>query len=129
MSWACSIDLRERVAAAYLAGGVTYTEVAERFSVGRATVSRVLRRRRETGSVEPKAHRSGNTPKVDEKGRELLRQLVDERPDATLDELAITYRERTEVKLALCMVYRSLSALGITRKKRRSTRRNVKRTA
>lgn len=129
MAWSCSIDLRKRVVEAYLAGGVTYLEVARRFSVGEATVSRWLRRYRETGSVHPLPHRSGNPPKVDDYGGQLLRQLVRDRPDATLGELAAGYKERTEVKLAICMVHRALTRLGITRKKKRSTRQSARRIA
>ena len=120
------MDLRERVIAAYAEGDATYEAVAERFRVGRATVSRWLRLHRETGDIAPKPHRSGNRPKVDDKGRALLAVLVASKPDATLAELASAYREQTGVKLALCMVYRSLAQLGITRKKRLSTRRSVK---
>ena len=120
------MDLRERVIAAYAEGDATYAAVAERFRIGRATVSRWLRLQRETGNVTPKAHRSGNPPKVDDKGRALLVALVASKQDATLAELAAAYREQTGVKLALCMVYRSLAQLGVTRKKRLSTRRNAK---
>jgi transposase len=120
------MDLRERVIAAHAAGDVTYEEVAERFCVGRATVNRWLRRYRETGSVQALPHRSGNRPKVDDEGSKLLRELVGERPDATLEELASAYRERTQVKLAVCMVYRALERLGLTRKKRQSTHRSVR---
>jgi transposase len=126
MAWACSIDLRRRVVDAYLAGDGTYAEVAARFSVGEATVNRWLRRHRETGRIDPKPHRSGNRPKVDERGHELLRQLVQERPDATLTELASAYQARTSVKLAVCMVYRELTRLGITRKKRHSMPRSAR---
>jgi transposase len=129
MAWAHSQDLRERVIAAHAEGGTTYDGLAVRFRIGRATVNRWLRRHRETGSVAPKPHRSGNPPKVDEAGRALLRELVDAKPDATLAELAAAYRERTDLKLALCMVHRALAGLGITRKKRPSTRRNAKPTA
>jgi transposase len=126
MAWAHSIDLRERVVAAYAEGGESYESVAARFRVGRATVDRWLRRHRETGSVAPLPHRSGNRAKVDDRGLDLLRELVEAKPDATLAELATAYRERTTVKLALCMVHRALARLSITRKKRLSTRRSVK---
>lgn len=121
MVWAHSMDLRERVIAAHAEGGSTYDELAARFRVGRATVNRWLRRHRETGSVAPKPHRSGNPPKVDERGLQLLRELVDAKPDATLAELSAAYRARTQVKLAVCMVYRALARLAVTRKKRRFT--------
>jgi len=120
-----SIDLRKRVVDAYLAGGATYEEVAERFSVGRASVSRWLGIYRRTEGVEPRAHGGGMPPKVDAEGLRLLRQLVEQRPDATLKELAQAYQDKRAVKLAVSIVCRALARLGLTRKKRRSTRRSA----
>ncbi|MBW2734075.1 MAG: helix-turn-helix domain-containing protein, partial [Deltaproteobacteria bacterium] len=48
-----SIELRRRIVKAYRSGlSGTYTETATLFGVGRATVSRLLRRNRETGDVK-----------------------------------------------------------------------------
>ena len=48
-----SLDLRRRMVQAYRQGTCkSYEEVAQVFGVGRATVSRNLRRKRETGDVE-----------------------------------------------------------------------------
>jgi transposase len=119
------MDLRQRVVDSCLAHDLTYREVADRFSVGEASVSRWLRRHRETGGVEPKGHAGGARPKVDIAGLELLRQLVAERPDATLKELAQSYENARSVRLALSIVCRALNKLELTRKKSRSTRPNA----
>lgn len=48
------LELRKRIVEAYDSGlSGTYEETAELFGVGRATVSRLLRRHRETGDVQP----------------------------------------------------------------------------
>ncbi|MBW2733654.1 MAG: helix-turn-helix domain-containing protein, partial [Deltaproteobacteria bacterium] len=48
-----SIELRRSLVEAYNSGlSGTYTETATLFRVGRATVSRLLRRYRETGDVK-----------------------------------------------------------------------------
>ena len=47
--------LRQRVVDAYRGGEGTYEDLAARFMVGRATVSRLLGLERRSGSVEPKA--------------------------------------------------------------------------
>jgi transposase len=61
-----SLALRRRIVRAYRSGLTsTYEETAEMFEVGRASVSRLLRRDRETGDVLPK-RRGGD-----------LRRLVD----------------------------------------------------
>ncbi len=50
-----SLDLRRRIVKAYETGKTaTYEATAEMFGVGRATVNRLLRRKRETGDVVAK---------------------------------------------------------------------------
>jgi hypothetical protein len=50
-------------------------------------VARLLRRRRQTGSLDPESHGGGHPPALDPAGRERLHDLVRQKPDATLDEL------------------------------------------
>ncbi len=64
----------------------------------------------------------GRVPRIDEAGRSFIRQFVESRPDATLKELAEAYRDSQGPLLALCIFHRALVNLGLTRKKRRSTR-------
>lgn len=65
MGWAYSVDLRERVVAAYDIGKMTDEQVANLFQVGEATVHRWKRLRRETGSLMRKpARRGGMLPRV-----------------------------------------------------------------
>ena len=54
MAGAYPMELRTRVIAAYNDGEGTYDEIAERFAVGRATVSRWIALDRHRGSLEPK---------------------------------------------------------------------------
>src|SRR6266508_2815274 len=63
-AWAYSVDLRERVVRAFEVGEMTDHEVAALFGIGEATVHRWKRRRRETGSLDPLPHKSGNPPRV-----------------------------------------------------------------
>lgn len=115
-----SVDLRGRVVKACLEG-LTYEEAASRFDVGYASVSRWLRLYRETKRLEPKPL-PGRAPRIDEAGLVLVRKLVEQRADATLDELAKAYGELCGARLAPCIMHRALAKLGLTRKKRRFTR-------
>jgi transposase-like protein len=54
MGWAYSVDLRERVVAAFDRTGMTEKEVAALFKIGEATVRRWKRLKRETGVLERK---------------------------------------------------------------------------
>ena len=67
---AYSIDLRERVVAACDARDGTREQIAARFSVSVSWVRKLLRRRRETGSIAPKPRGGGRAPAFDaEAGR------------------------------------------------------------
>ena len=113
---AYSMDLRERVVAACDRGEGTREEIAKRFRVGVAWVYRLLQRRRQTGSIEPKPHGGGQKPAFDPPAAERLRQAVADRPDATLEEL----REAVGVVCGTSAVHRALEKLGLPRKKSRS---------
>jgi len=51
-----SLDLRRRIIRAWQEDNPSVEELAERFAVGTATIKRLTRRFRETGSVEPRSH-------------------------------------------------------------------------
>jgi transposase len=108
-----------------LEDGFTYTEAAAHFGVGYASVSRWLRLHRETSQLKPKPF-PGREPRIDADGEALVRKLVADSPDATVNELAAAYTKTLGVaRLAPCIMHRALAKLGLTRKKRRSMRRNA----
>jgi transposase len=111
MPSAFSMDLRSRVVAARDAGQTT-KEVAERFEVSEPWVRRLMQRRRQTGSIAPKAGKPGPKPKLADHGDE-LRQLVREKPDATLEEL----RADVPIRVSIGTMWNTLRRLGLTRKK------------
>ena len=103
---------------AYTRGEGTYDEIARRFVVSPASVSRYLRRHREKGSLAPKPATGGQPRRLDEAGEEVLRALVAEQPDAFCRELADRLLERAGVKLDEDTVGKALRRLGLTRKKK-----------
>lgn len=109
-----SLDLRARVAAAVDEHEDSQPEIARRFRVSPSFITRLLRRRRQTGSVAPEPHGGGHPPALDHAGREKLRQLVREQPDATLEELAT----RVGVPCGRMAIFRTLRQLKITREKK-----------
>jgi transposase len=114
-----SMDLRERIVAAYERGEGTQLELAERFCVGVASVKRLVRRKRETGELDWGIS-TGAPRKVDDEGLERLRQLVDEFPDLTRDEYAERLEPYVGVLVSPATMGRMLRRIGVTRKKRRS---------
>src|SRR5687767_12320146 len=87
MASALSVDLRRRIVAAYRRKEGTYLDLAERFGVGPASVSRLLRRFRETGIVEPAPHGGGQPPKIPSERFSELREIVEDKPDRTIQQL------------------------------------------
>jgi transposase len=112
-----SLDLRRRIAAAYERGNDTYSGLAERFNVGRATVSRLLRREREGRCLEPEPHGGGHPPRIPPEQYDDLIALVREMPSATRRELADAWEKRFGVVLSVASMGRTLRAAGLTWKK------------
>ena len=114
-----SVDLRERIVAAVEAGA-SRREAAERFSVSASCAVKLVRRWRETGSVAP-GQIGGQKRHALADHAQHVRALVAARPDATLDELWAGLREEG-VLVGRTSIHRFLRAMGLTLKKRRSTR-------
>lgn len=124
MSVPLPIELRERIVSA-VDDGLTWEEAAELFRVGRATVNRLMRRRRERGSLEPDGHGGGHPYRIAEESLGILRELVAARPDATIAELRAAYGERTGFEVSEATIGRALrDRLGLSRKKSPSSTRN-----
>ena len=115
---AYSTDLRERVVAACDAGDATREQIAVRFSVSIVWIRKLVRQRRETGSIAPKPRGGGRAPAFDAEAARRLREAVRADDDATLEELA----RAAGVTCRASAVHRALARLGITRKKSRGGR-------
>jgi transposase len=118
-----STDLRERVLLACEAGAAP-TQVAIRFRVGPSTVYLWRKQAREEGRREAKPHAGGPAPKVDEAGRDALRELVDEDNHATLAEYVERLAARTGQRISLALMCQLLQRLDRPRKKRPPGRPN-----
>ncbi len=91
---AYSLDLRERVVAAYEKGKTTISAVAEQFSVGETFVKKMLRQKRESGSLKRLPSRAGAKKVLEPKHRQWLAGHIKKQPDATLAELQTGLLER-----------------------------------
>lgn len=134
-----SMDLRERVAAAVDDGEGSLREIAGLFRVSLSFVSRLLRRRLDTGNLAPMPHGGGPTPVLSPDDRQRLEQLAREHNDDTLEQL----KRRGQFECSLTTIWRALQRQQLTykkksqhadeqgrpdvQKKRRSFRRRVKR--
>ena len=117
-----SVDLRERIVKAHLEEGQNKSAVARRFGVSRWTVERYVKRL-ETGSLAPTPH-PGRPQRLDGSGCEVLRAQVRDHHDWSLEQHAAALAETTGVKIKKSSVGNYLRRLGITHKKRVSSRRS-----
>jgi transposase len=114
-----SLDLRTRSVDAVDRHVGSQGEVAALFGVSRTWVKKLLRQRRETGSVAPKPHGGGQLPKLDTKKEEAVRSyMLDVKNDASLAEVQTYVARRWKVGISQATVSRLLARLGLPRKKK-----------
>ena len=111
-----SLDLRERILAAYDRGEGTRDQVAQRFGVSTGMVKKLLQQRRHTGEIGARHHRSGRKPRIQAEHRIKIRKLLTEKPDMTLEEM----RACLKLDCSLPAIHYVLTDMGLTYKKRRS---------
>ena len=115
-----SLDLRERIVAAYDVGHDSRETVASHFRVSLGMVKKLLQQRRRLGDLRPQHYRAGRKPKIQAVERLQLRQQLAAKPDLTLAEL----RARTGLKCSLPAIHYALAKMNLTFKKRRSAQPN-----
>jgi transposase len=115
-----SLDLREKILAAYLKKEGTIRQLAPRFKVSARFVGELIVRFRRTGSYAPKPHGGGNPPCIPPSQHGTLAALVKQNPDATLHELCQYFAEQCHIMPSKSSMQRTLDALQLTRKKRPS---------
>ena len=116
---AYSLDLRERVVAAYENGVETILEVAGRFEVSDSFIKKLLHRKRTTGDIAPIGHRGGQPKRLSEKHRKWLLKTVLAQPDITLGELQERLLGEKNLAASVPTLCRELRALNLRRKKSR----------
>lgn len=117
------VTLRERAVRAYEDGTDRYTDVADAFGIGLATLVRWVRRSRETGLLVPLDKAGGWQSPVD---LPLLHRLVHEKPDRTTDELTRAYNREAapDGRVHRSSILRALQRTGYVFKKNDRGRRN-----
>ncbi len=109
-----SQDLRQRIVDTVRRGEGTIRQIAERFLVSVAFVTRLLQLHRSSGSVEPRPHGGGNPAVLTPEDHGRLREFIANQPDATLQECAA----HLGTSCSLATISRALSKLGLPRKKK-----------
>ena len=111
--------VREQVLGAYEHGMKT-KQIAERFGVGPAWCRGVKQRLREHGLRGVIQQKHGPDPIFDPALRQVLADLVSQKPDATLEEL----KAKLDVPVSISTIWRTLQDMKLTLKKSRCTPTN-----
>ena len=115
-------ELRQRVLDAYARHLDTYKEIAERFCVGEASVSRWVSQLRRTGSLAPKPA-GGKRPRgLTPDAVALVLSLVRDEPNWTTAELANEVAEALGIRVSREVIGQTLRREGITFKRGSSDR-------
>jgi len=107
------MDLRERIVSAYENQEGSHAVLAKRFSVSKAVVGKLVRQKRELGTLEPQVHLCGRKPAIQGEKLEELREHLAEYPDATLEERI----EALGVDCAVNTMWTTIRRLGMRFKK------------
>jgi transposase len=123
MSNAHPPELRERAVQAHEAGEGSYATIAERFSIGEASVKRWVWRFRSHGTVEPKPRGGGRYSQV---SVEELSAILERLGDANAGEITAEFnrRRRGGHRVHVSSIKRALHRHGYVVKKSASGRWN-----
>ncbi len=113
-----SLDLRERIVAAYQDREGTREEVAKRFKVSVGMVKKLLAQKSRTGDLRPRYRFCGRKARLEPEHGKSMRQLVEQQPDVTLEEI----KQRLGLDCTIGAIHWVLTRMGLTYKKRRSMR-------
>jgi transposase len=113
-----SIDLRQRIMAAYEAKEGSQRQLAERFKVSLSFIRDLRRHYRETGTVEPKPHGGGAVAKLGKEQLPVVAALVQAQPDAFLKELCERFAGQTGVEVSVSTMQQAVCQLKLRVKKK-----------
>ena len=117
MGHAYSDDLRQRILDAYDRRDQMMEDIAVRFDVSVSFVKKLVRQRRETGSISAKPHAGGPTRALTPEHRAMLDAELATTPDATQGELVERLVTLGAPRVSRATVGRAVADLGLTRKK------------
>lgn len=111
-----SVDLRQRAVQAVLKEEGSCRQIAVRFAINHTSLSRWVKQFKETNTVEPKKG-PGRKFKLGEDEMNIIFDIVEKNPDATIHEIKDKFNELSPIHLQPSSIHNYLVRLGLTRKK------------
>lgn len=111
-----SVDFRQKILETYYSQPISQSQLANKFSVARSFVQKILKQHRLTGNIAPK-HGGGVKLKLSPNQLALLAELIESNNDATLEELCDLLAAQTGVVVSRATMGRMTQRLKLTVKK------------
>lgn len=122
---AYSVDLRQKIIDAYTQTDISQRQISKQFNVALSFVQKLLKQYRETGNIAPKVRTQQTQTKLNQSQLNVLREIVINNNDATLEEVRILLAKETGIVIGRSTIDRMICRLKLTRKK--NTKRDGKR--
>lgn len=119
-----SVDFRQKIIEAYYSQPISQMQLAQKFSVARSFVQKLIKQYRTTGDITPK-HGGGSRLKLSPEQLVILVHLIESNNDATLEELCQMLASETGVVVSIATMYRMTKRLKITVKKNTISSRKI----
>jgi len=113
---AYSIDFRRKVVSVY-EKKKSLRKTAELFGISYTFVQEMVKRSKAGEPLDPKPHKSGNLPRIQDVHIPFLMDMIENENDLTLDEMCQCLYEKFNLKIASSTLCESLKRLKISRKK------------
>ena len=115
------VDLRQKIIEAYQNSEGSQRQLARRFKVSLGFIQNLLTRYRQDGTWEARPKQNGFPPKL-AAHEALVKELVEQSPDATFKELTDTLAQQGGIQVSVSTLHYYLERLKLTRKKNSSRR-------
>lgn len=112
-----SNDLRMKIVSAYIDTMASYQQLSSNFGVSVSMIYRLMKRYKQTCSIEPKSPGGGQFSLINDEGLDKLQKLIEQNPDAILEELCEIFEKDYQIKVSTTTIWRALQRLNYTRKK------------
>lgn len=114
---AYSNDLRQKIVETNRRERESIQQTAKRFDVSYSFAWKLIKGYQQTGLVNPKPHGGGAKSKLNSSQLGVVAQLIEQKNDATLEELVIQLEKTIGVKVSRATMGRVVLKLKLTRKK------------
>jgi len=121
-----SLDLREKIVKAVETGESSIRKAAQRFSVSKSFVQKLLTQKRTQGHLRPRKQ-GGSQPSRVLAYQDQLLALIEKYPDLTLEQYCECFADETGVWVSQSTMCRALQQLGLPRKKNTASHPSPKR--